>query len=297
MLVRTDLALERREITGYGEIDGVEMEKEETGNVTVTRIKVVNNNGEIAIEKPCGAYVTLEVPPFSNDAELFDGRIDVLAKEIRTMLPENLNGGVLVAGLGNRKITPDALGPEVVSLIFTTRHIQGEIARSVGLSGLNSVCAVATGVLGETGMETFEVVRGLVDSIKPSAVIAVDALASYSVSRLGCTVQISDSGIFPGSGVGNKRCELSCKTLDIPVVSIGVPTVVDAATLVCSLLRAGDDCDKIINTIEPDGKRMMVTPKEIDLITHRAAKYIAMGINCALNPVIPAKDILSLVAD
>lgn len=256
-----------------------------------------NENGASALNKPCGRYITVEVPPFSDDAEIFDGRIDVLADEISSVLPEN--GPILVAGLGNDDITPDALGPQTVSMIFSTRHIVGEIARSIGFENLRSVSAVATGVLGKTGIESKEVIDGIISSIKPSAVVVIDALASKSASRLGCTVQISDSGIFPGSGVGNKRAEISERTLGVPVISVGVPTVVDASTLVCGMLCTDDDekCEEIRRKIEPRGERMMVTPREIDLITRRAAKYIAMGINCALNPGLSPETMLSLVID
>lgn len=297
MLARTDLALECREIAGNAEIDGVEVQKEEKGNVTVTRILVTNENGVRTLNKPIGKYVTLEVPPFSDDAEIFDGRIKVLADELSVMLPKE--GAILVAGLGNDNITPDALGPQAVSMIFSTRHIVGEIARSIGFGSLRSVSSVATGVLGETGIESKEVIDGIISNIKPCAVIVIDALASRSVSRLGCTVQISDSGIFPGSGVGNKRTEISERTLGIPVISVGVPTVVDASTLVCGMLSFDDDagCEEIRRKIEPRGERMMVTPREIDLITHRAAKYVAMGINSALNPELSPETMLSLVID
>lgn len=296
MLARTDLALECRELTGKSEIDGVEVQKEEKDNITITRILINNESGANALDKPLGKYITLEVPPFSYDAELFDGRISALADEISQLLPKN--GSILIAGLGNDDITPDALGPQVVSMIFSTRHFVGEIARDIGFENLRTVSCVATGVLGKTGMESAEVIKGVVSSTKPCAVIVIDALASRSVSRLGCTVQISDSGIFPGSGVGNKRMEISERILGIPVVSIGVPTVIDASTFVCGILDCDDEkCEEIRLAIEPRGKRMMVTPREIDLITHRAAKYIAMGINCALNPELSPETMLSLVID
>ena len=297
MFARTDLALERREMAGECDVDGIVSNETRFGNTKVTSISIKNAYGAKMLQKPIGEYITLEVPPFSDDSGLFDGRIDVLKNEIRKMLPDE--GTVLVAGLGNRAITPDSLGPRVAKLIFSTRHIEGEIARSAGLGSLRSVVSCETGVLGETGMESAEVIEGIVKTVKPSAVIAVDALASRNLSRLGCTVQLSDTGINPGSGVGNTRHAISEKTLGVPVIAVGVPTVVDASTLVCDLVSNVDENEKqkIIKSLEPRGERMIVTPREIDILTERAARFVAMGINCALNPELDPQDILSLVTE
>lgn len=292
MVGRTDLALERREENAQG-CPGTRCEERQAGKVKITQIKIINDEGARAMGKPVGSYITLEVPPFSADAELFDGRIEVIAKELSALLPES--GSVLVVGLGNHQITPDALGPKTLETVLATRHLSGELLKSVGMPELRSVCAVAPGVLGQTGMETGEIIEGLVERLHPAAVIAIDALASCNLSRLGCTVQISDAGIEPGAGVGNRRKEISRATLGVPVIAVGVPTVVDALTLAADLLQKKRDF-AVRSEIEPRGMPMMVTPREIDLLVRRAAKLLALGINCALQPSLSPKDILSLVS-
>ena len=197
-----------------------------------------------------------------------------------------------MAGLGNTKITPDALGPKCASMIFATRHITGELLKATGLSDLRCVSAFSTGVLGDTGAESVEMIKGVVQMIKPDFVITVDALAARNVERLGTTVQMCTSGIVPGSGVGNARQEISKKTVGVPVVSIGVPTVVDAATLVLDCGGCRDDEEALY---EQTGN-MMVTPREVDLMIERASKLTALAINCALQPEISPEDMLILTS-
>ena len=228
---------------------------------------------------------------FPTDAEIFDGRLQILSEEIKNMLP--VNGTVLVVGLGNISITPDALGPKSAGYILATRHISDELKKSIGFENMRSVASLSPGVLGQTGIETGEIVRGIVDRIKPTAVITVDALASRNLSRLGSTVQMSDTGISPGSGVGNQRKRLDEETLGVKVISIGVPTVVDGATLAHDLI----DKEKSTSySVLPESEQMMVTPKEIDLLIERASKLVGMAINCALQPDISPEDIMSLVS-
>ena len=285
---RTDLALERCEFLGKKETDGIEIEEFEAKKARVSRITVTNKNGEKLVGKPEGLYVTVEVAPFAQHAQFIDDSLDALATEIRRMLPPS--GSVLVAGLGNMKITPDALGPKCASMIFSTRHITGELLKETGLSGLRTVSSFSTGVTGDTGAQAGEVLKGLTEILKPDAVITVDALAARSVSRLGNTVQMCSTGIVPGSGVGNSRQEISEKTLGVPVVAIGVPTVVDAATLIADYSGKG-------NVSLAEGTRnMMVTPREIDMMIERAAKLTALAINCALQPEISPEDMLILTA-
>lgn len=285
---RTDLALERCEFLGKTEIEGVKIEAFHAKKARVSRIEVTNSKGEDAIGKPQGTYVTVEVAPFARHAQFIDDSLDALTEEIRRFLPEN--GSVLVAGLGNMKITPDALGPKCASMIFSTRHITGELLKETGLSGLRTVSSFSTGVTGDTGAEASELLRGIVEAIRPDAVITVDALAARSVSRLGNTVQMCSTGIVPGSGVGNARKEISEKTLGVPVIAIGVPTVVDAATLVA-------DCSGVDRLdLSDDAMQMMVTPREVDLMIERAAKLTALAINCALQPDISPEDMLILTA-
>ncbi|MCL2507869.1 MAG: GPR endopeptidase [Oscillospiraceae bacterium] len=295
MNFRTDLALERSETFGGKLPEGVKCEITEKDGAKTTVIEVTDERGEQAIGKPIGKYITVEVPPFSQSAPLFDDRIDAVTDGLKALLPKD--GPVLVAGLGNDDITPDALGPKCSSLILATRHIDGELAKSAGLGELRPVACLTPGVLGKTGIETGEIIAGAVKTVKPSVVITVDALAARRLSRLGCTVQMSDTGVTPGSGVGNSRMEISSASLGVPVVAIGVPTVVDAATLASDLgYREGEGGEGHGSALEPEGARMMITPREIDLVIERAARMIAMAINSALQPHIPMEDIIMLVS-
>lgn len=296
MELRTDLALEEKESIEGREPSGVNYEEISFDDISVHRIKVLNEQGANEINKPIGTYITVEVPSFSDSTESFEKKLDIIAKELCNLLPE---GEILVVGLGNSDVTPDAIGPLAVSEILATRHIKGEIAKSSGLDSLRSVSVIEPGVLGKTGIESSEIIKGIVDMTSPAAVIVIDALASRRLSRLGSTVQISDSGISPGSGVGNHRKEISKSTLGIPVVALGVPTVVDCATLAYDLAKdTGDtelDFEKLLRAVEPKGASMVVTPREIDLLVTRASRLIAMSINRALQPDICTEDMLGLV--
>lgn len=291
MNFRTDLALERHELLGKDNAEGIVSQTTEKDNVKITHIKITTEDAARRLSKPCGNYVTVEVPSFSSDGEILDSKLTVLSAEIRKMIPEE--GTVLVVGLGNISITPDALGPKVASFILATRHISSELAESAGLTGMRCVAGISPGVLGQTGIETGEIIRGIVDRIKPSCVIAVDALASRNLSRLGSTIQMSDTGISPGSGVGNARKRLDEETLGVKVISIGVPTVVDGATLAHDLI---DKKNSAAYSILPESEEMMVTPKEIDLLIERASKLVSLAINCALQENLSPEDIMSLVS-
>lgn len=291
MNFRTDLALERHELIGKDNSEGVISHSEDIDNIKITRIEIKTPSAEERLSKPRGNYVTVEVPSFSSDGEILDSKLNILSSEIRKMLPER--GTVLVVGLGNISITPDALGPKAASYILATRHISSELAKSVGLENLRSVAGISPGVLGQTGIETGEIIRGIVDRIKPSCVVTVDALASRNLSRLGSTVQMSDTGISPGSGVGNARKRLDEETLGVKVISIGVPTVVDGATLAHDLIDREKTSDY---SVLPESEEMMVTPKEIDLLIERASKLVGLAINCALQEGLSPEDIMSLVS-
>ena len=287
MNFRTDLALERCENLDEKSLDGIRMSIIEKDGAKITRIEVIDENGEKSVGKPKGRYVTVEVAPFTHQAQFIDETLEAVADEIRRILPQK--GSVLVAGLGNMSITPDALGPKCASMIFATRHITGELLRSTGLSGLRCVTSVATGVAGETGAEAGEIIKGVVQTVAPDVVITIDALAARNVERLGRTIQMCDTGIIPGSGVGNSRQEISKKTIGVPVISIGVPTVVDAATLIM-------DCTGNENSVSEKAGTMMVTPREIDLMIERAAKLTSLAVNRALQPDISAEDLLILTS-
>lgn len=199
MQVRTDLALEAKEIAG-GKMQGVQYGTQKYQNMTVTRMRITQEEAARKMQKETGTYITIELPPLTDDFRETDQRLLIIAEEIRSLLPEK--GLVLVTGLGNLNITPDALGPKAGAQVLATRHITGELARSTGLDALRPVAVLAPGVLGQTGIETGELIFSVAQKIRPSAVIAIDALASRRLERLGCTMQISDTGISPGAGVG-----------------------------------------------------------------------------------------------
>lgn len=301
-MIRTDLALEAHEnASRSGAIDGVITEKEDAEGAKVTRVRVLDAQGEQAIGKPVGTYVTVETQDISEAGEEFEGALDAIAKELREMVSHVGAGLVLVAGLGNASMTPDALGPQCVKNILVTRHVASELSKIEGLEGLRAVAALAPGVLGQTGVETGEILKAIVERVHPVAVIAVDALASRSASRLGNTVQIADTGIVPGSGVGNARFAITKEALGVPVISIGVPTVVDAGTLALDVLEnAGISAtaaqeEKIRGAVEPGGISMFVTPRSVDLLVEHAAKLAGYAINKALHPGVPYQDLMKLV--
>lgn len=270
---RTDLAVESYESANKTVIDGVEVTEDDG----VTIVNVLNENGVKAIGKPLGKYVTCTVPSFVNNTDIFDGRLNRLASILESLLPKKMSS-VLVAGVGNLDITADALGPKANNYVLATRHIvEGDDQREL-FKDLFSVSVISTGVLADTGVESAEIIKGVVDTVKPSCVIVIDALASSSTERLGTTVQLSDVGISPGSGVGNHRYEISKSTLGVPVVSIGIPTVVSSALM-------GDD----------EKQQMFVTPREIDKIAEQGARLIGMAINVCLQKSISPQDLMSLV--
>lgn len=286
---RTDLAVEQREMVAKHS-DNVAVRQYARQNANVTEIEILNDEGAQELGKPKGKYITMEIPAFSHDSELLDGRLTAMTESIRTLLPDE-DGPVLVAGLGNEDVTPDALGPRTAHGIFATRHIDRALASELGFGELRDVCAITFGVLGQTGMETAETIRSIVNTIHPAAVITVDALAARSLQRLGKTVQLTDTGITPGSGVGNSRARLDKETLGVPVIAIGVPTVVDAVTLV----RDFTSEHKMAKEKEDEAKAMMVCPREIDVTIRRAARFLALSLNCALQPSISPDILLTIV--
>ncbi len=275
MQYRTDLALETVLRCSKLPRDAVQSEQR-YGKLTVHTL-TLGEHAATALGRSAGRYLTASFPPLTDNEQDLESFAEVLGEQLEAWLPKE--GTVLVVGLGNRAITPDALGPNAAEMVLATRHIQGEYARSMGLDDLRPVAVLTTGVLGNTGMESQELTEGICNRIHPSAVIAIDALAAGTLSRLGCTVQLSDTGIAPGSGVGNNRLALDRDTLGIPVIGIGVPTVVDAVTLATEL--TGTDGGE---RITPEGRQMTVTPREVDVMITRAAKLVAMTVNAALQP-------------
>lgn len=322
---RTDLTLEANELfreqavrntpQGKAEPPGVEVENAGTQDIKITRVKVNSPTGENSIGKPMGNYITLEVPRLrENDQELYENTCKALAGEINSILKLGPKSTTLVVGLGNWNVTPDALGPKVVSSLMVTRHLLEYVPEQID-KGVRPVCAVAPGVLGITGIETGEIIRGIADRIKPEVIIAIDALASRKMERVNTTIQIADTGISPGSGVGNKRMELSKATLGVPVIAIGVPTVVDAATMAndtidlvldsmikeaprgtdfYNMLKSIDRNEKyqmIQEVLQPYVGNLIVTPKEIDEAIEKISKVIANGLNIALHQGITLNDV------
>lgn len=270
---RTDLAVECFESAEKTKLDGVIVRE----NNAVTTVEVTNENGALALGKPKGKYVTLNVQSFVTDTNVFDERLNEFSSVLKTVLPKNA-ASVLVVGVGNENITADSLGPKTNDYVLATRHILPDLQKSLAADDLFNVATLTTGVLGETGIETAEIVKGIVRQISPDCVIAVDALAASSAERLGTTIQFSNSGISPGSGVGNHRDEISSTTVGVPVIAIGIPTVVSTGVI------SGDGSDTAF-----------VTPREIDRITEQGAKLIGMGINVCLQKSLSVSDLSALV--
>lgn len=307
--IRTDLALEEKERfeSDNVEVQGVTLEEEydEEREIKMTRVVIKTEKGAKTMGKPVGTYITLEAPNIAVPDEDYHREIsEELAKIMRELIKEKSREyKVLVIGLGNRQVTPDALGPYVADNLLITRHIIKEYGKyAMGEDQVNMVSAIVPGVMGQTGMETLEIIKGVVDETKPDFAIAVDALAARNTKRLNRTIQIADTGINPGSGVGNHRSGLTMETLGIPVIGIGVPTVVDAATIVNDTMEnllaaletsdmlkgvgvvlqgynAAEKYELIKELISPHLNGMFVTPKDID----ETIKRISFTISEALN--------------
>lgn len=289
--IRTDLAIERREMNGN--IDGVITEKTEHGGVSVTRVIISDQTAAKRLSKPVGTYVTVEAPQLDINVEVYEQACRTIAAELRKLIKLDDNSVILIVGLGNDQITPDALGPDTVKQIMVTHHIKKSMPQILD-KGIRSVCAIAPGVLGTTGMETVELVKGAVNSLQPDVVIAVDALASRSLARIGCTIQICDTGIAPGGGVGNRRDALDENILGTKVIAVGVPTVTDAATCAIDVLSQ-HTAEQIKDEVYSQMGTMVLTPKNIDLIIEKASKTVANGINMALHEDITFEYIESYV--
>ena len=306
---RTDLALERRDIfkksNNLDEIDGIDAEEKVIDeNLKVSKVKITNSNGEQAIGKPIGDYITIDIKNLKiADEEEIQKSAEILSNELKLIINKHIDykDDILIAGLGNLHVTPDSLGPKVVSDIDITRHIIKYMPQYID-ENARPVSAISPGVLGTTGIETLEVLEGVIDKIKPKMLIVIDALASRSIERISSTIQLSDTGIVPGAGVGNTRKELSKKTLGIPVIAIGIPTVVESAVLVndcldlfieklqeeaksneyLNKLKEQDNYEEIKEALNPYDYNMIVTPKEIDELIKNMASIVARGINLSV---------------
>lgn len=316
--ISTDLALEAREMykeENQQEVKGIFVEQEKTEEVEITRVRIVETQAEKIMGKPKGNYITIECRGMRNpDTDLKDLVSKILAKEIKKMVPRSENSKVLVVGLGNWNITPDALGPKVVDKVFVTRHLF-KLYNKEKDESMAEISAIAPGVMGTTGIDTSEIIIGIVENIKPDFVVAVDALASRRMQRVNTTIQLPDIGVSPGSAMKSRRKALNKETLGVPVLAIGVPTVVDAATLASDtiemlikafsrqtekgsqfyrLLEELDAEEKyalIKEVLEPYDANVIVTPNNIDGVIVSLSNVIANGINIALNPGIDLKDV------
>lgn len=299
------------------EIPGVRMEERTEGGVRISRVEVFSPEGEQAIGKKQGRYITLDAP------ELRDRNMDVqeeigqiLVRELTALLNlrDDTSQSVLVVGLGNANATPDALGPRVVRKLLVSRHLKDYVPEELK-GGLRPVAAVAPGVLGSTGIETGEIIQGIVEHIHPDIVIAIDALAARSLERIGTSIQLSDTGIHPGSGLGSRRVGLNRETLGVPVYAVGVPTVVHAATIVYdtiemlgTTLRGKNPFFEALTRYDPQERReliqqvldprvgpLVVTPKEIDELIDDMARLIAGALNAALHTSVASQEFLRYV--
>lgn len=307
---RTDMADERRDIYKKankleGDIPGIEtIEKISNENIKSSVVKIINEEGEKAIGKPIGTYVTVDIKNLrlADDDEI-ENASNIISEELASIVDEKIGkqDEILVVGLGNQFVTPDALGPKVSQEIEVTRHLL-KYAPECVIKGARSVCTIAPGVLGTTGIETLEIIKGVVDNIKPKLIIVIDSLASKSIERISSTIQISDTGIVPGAGVGNTRKELSKNTLGVPVIAIGVPMVVDLATITndcldifienlqsqaksneyLNNLKSQDNYEEIKTALNPRDYNMIVTPKEVDDLIENMKNIVSKSINYAI---------------
>lgn len=317
---RTDLAIEARELAqeqkqNTEELDGVKVEIKNTDIYQITHVKILNEIGSQTMGKPIGNYITIESELLKeNDITSHEQIMKTVAEHIAGLSKLNQKSTILVVGLGNWNITPDALGPKVIDKILVTRHLNGVLPEEIQKS-VRSVAAISPGVMGITGIETVEIIQGVVEKLKPDLIIAIDALAARKFSRINSTIQMSDTGVAPGAGVGNKRMTLNEQTLGVPVLALGVPTVVDAATLIndtmdrmleemiaqteqgsafYEMLHSMDTDEKyrlIVDILNPYVGNMFVTPKEVDAVVERLANIIANAINIAIQPGITIEDI------
>lgn len=281
MNIRTDLAVEAHELSKseLKETDGIKVNKKNYGNITRTVVDITNENGARTLNKLQGRYITIEAPDLKYSLDDYETVCKMLAREIRELCDESRK--TLVVGLGNRDITPDALGTAAVDELIVTTHIKKHMPEALN-DNYGNVCAIAPGVMGTTGIETVEIIKGITDNVKPDVIIAIDALAGADINRVCSTIQVTDTGISPGAGVGNNRKGLNFDTLGVKVIAVGVPTVI-AAELISG--------KELTEEFEP----LMVTTKDIDLVIERMSKTVANGINMALHKNITFRDIESLV--
>lgn len=294
-MMYTDLAVEAaqlrsRELPEKGKLDGIVSTRKEISGFVTDCVEVINEAGEKTIGRPKGKYITVDITPaMKREEAAFARACRIIADLLKPFLPDNDEAPVLVAGLGNRSITPDAIGPDCVRDIMVTRHMVKRMPEY--FSSYRPVSAVAPGVLGTTGIETAEFLRSIVHDTSPSAVIAVDALMARQMKRLCSTVQISDTGVAPGSGLGSNSVKIDRAWLGVPVIALGVPTIIDAATLTIDTMQEAGMKDIDEDAIRSASRGYIVTSKEIDRLGIESAKILAYGINMALQDGTQIEDI------
>lgn len=293
MMARTDLAVELRQGCAVRKEDGFEESVQTVDGFSVVRVHITADAAAKKLNKEKGRYVTVDLSGTFEDVTRCEKAVDLLAREITALLPHNAKT-VLVVGLGNRALTADALGPKTVHGLIVTHHLKGHSPQICQTLGLGDVAALTAGVLGETGMESAVLVAAVAERCKPDAVVLVDALAAREMKRLCATVQLSDTGLSPGSGVGNRREPLTQKTLGCAVLSLGVPTVVDAVTLASDLLNQ-DGNRNLQKKMSGYEKNMIVTPKDVDVLVDKAAKLLSRALNRAFHPHLSAQDMQTLL--
>ncbi len=295
--IRTDLAVETSEKRPDGkEISGLLVEKEKRGeDITITKVRIETQKAAKTMGKPRGTYISIEADQMMEEDSDYHREIsEIFSEQLKNFLPKQYQKKkILVIGLGNREVTPDALGPKVIDQLFITRHLLEEFGKyMVELEECCSISGIVPGVMAQTGMETVEILQGVVTQTKPDIVIAVDALAARSIKRLNRTIQITDTGIIPGSGVGNYRNAITREHLGIPVIAVGIPTVVDAATIVADfctgLMENKQELEEMEETVRgmipPKLNAMYVTSKDIDEAVNRLSYTISEGLNMTFVP-------------
>ncbi len=302
MGISMDLALEAREIvrgeTGQ-EIPGVRVDKETYNHAAVTTVHVEDEAAQAIMGKPVGKYITIEAPVIrENNPEAHREVAQVLAAQLNKLIQLTMEANVLIVGLGNWNATPDALGPKVVGKCLVTRHLFKYAPQELQ-GGMRPVSALAPGVLGITGIETAEVIKGVVEKIRPEVIIAIDSLAARSVERIATTIQLADTGINPGSGIGNKRAGINEENMGVKVIAVGIPTVSHAAVIAQDAIekyiqstggQTGDTSTVINEILQPFGGNLTVTPKEIDTLIEDTAHIISGGLSIALHPGVSPDD-------
>ncbi|MCD7927283.1 MAG: GPR endopeptidase [Oscillospiraceae bacterium] len=296
---RTDLALEARELwtqeQGGAEPEGVEMDRSLCHGCPVTTLRITGPQGAQAIGKPEGSYVTIDLSDLKHRQKgVFLRSVQAVRDQLQKLLPEGLEQGIFVVGLGNRAITPDNIGPAAVDHVLATRHLVEQLPEY--FRSFRPVSALAAGVLASTGVESGELALAVAQRIHPACVIAIDALASRALSRICTTVQLTDTGISPGSGVGNSRAPLNRKTMSVPVLALGVPTVVDVATLCADVLEEAGQAHLDPKSLKGAGTQLMVTPRDIDQSAADMAKVIGFAINLALHENLSMEELELLLS-